>query len=66
MSKETASLAALYSTSAGVLAGAHSVPHSDRARLALMLEETYATELPLRGLDFKKSLLSLLTPEEIW
>ncbi|KAK6823096.1 hypothetical protein RU639_006185 [Aspergillus parasiticus] len=66
MSKETAATAALYSTSTGVLAEAHGIPHADRARLALMLQERYGGELPPREMDFKKSLRSLLTPEEIW
>ncbi|KAE8381707.1 Ppx/GppA phosphatase family-domain-containing protein [Aspergillus bertholletiae] len=66
MSKETAATAALYSTSTGALAEAHGIPHADRARLALMLQERYGGELPPREMDFKKSLRSLLTPEEIW
>ncbi|CAL3966506.1 unnamed protein product [Diplocarpon coronariae] len=66
MSKEIASTAALYCTSSGFMASAHGVSHSDRALLGLMLEERYEGELPPREADFKLSLQSILTPEEIW
>ncbi|KAH7410938.1 transcription regulator [Cadophora sp. MPI-SDFR-AT-0126] len=66
MSKEIASTAALYCTSAGFMASTHGVSHSDRALLALMLEERYEGELPPREADFKLSLQSILTPEEVW
>ncbi|KAF4252398.1 hypothetical protein KXV68_004833 [Aspergillus fumigatus] len=66
MSKESSSTAALYSTSAGLLASTHGIPHSDRARLALMLQERYGGELPPREKDFKSRLRELLTPEEVW
>ncbi|KAL5356455.1 Ppx/GppA phosphatase family-domain-containing protein [Aspergillus floccosus] len=66
MSKELSSTAALYCTSAGLLASAHGIPHGDRARLALMLQERYGGELPPRELDFKERLRDLLTPEEVW
>jgi retrograde regulation protein 2 len=66
MSKELAPTAALYSTSTGVLAEAHGIPHTDRARLALMLQERYGGELPPREMDFKQSLRDPLTPEEAW
>lgn len=66
MSKETASTAALYSTSTGLLSTSHGVSHSDRAILALMLEERYQGVLPPREVDFKLSLDQLLTTEELW
>lgn len=66
MSKELGSTAALYSTSTGILCSASGVPHNDRARLALMLQERYGGELPPREHDFKKHLQNLLTPEEVW
>ncbi|KAF7596800.1 hypothetical protein BBP40_012399 [Aspergillus hancockii] len=66
ISKELASTTALYSTSTGILAEAHGIPHTDRARLALMLQERYGGELPPREMDFKQSLRDLLTPEEVW
>ncbi|KAK2629304.1 hypothetical protein QTJ16_000124 [Diplocarpon rosae] len=66
MSKEIASAAALYCTSSGLMASAHGVSHSDRALLGLMLEERYEGELPPREAEFKLSLQSILTPEEIW
>ncbi|KAI9929873.1 hypothetical protein ASPWEDRAFT_35090 [Aspergillus wentii DTO 134E9] len=66
MSKELSSTAALYSTSAGVLSSASGIPHNDRARLALMLQERYGGELPPREHDFKKRLQDLLTPEQVW
>ncbi|KAE8154089.1 Ppx/GppA phosphatase family-domain-containing protein [Aspergillus avenaceus] len=66
MSKELASTAALYSTSAGILADAHGIPHTDRARIALMLQERYGGELPPREIAFKERLRALLTPEEVW
>ncbi|PKX90009.1 putative transcription regulator (RTG2) [Aspergillus novofumigatus IBT 16806] len=66
MSKELSSTAALYSTSAGLLASTHGIPHADRARLALMLQERYGGELPPREKDFKFRLRELLTPEEVW
>lgn len=40
--------------------------HSDRALLALMLEERYEGELPPREADYKQSLQGILTPEEVW
>ncbi|KAL2070700.1 hypothetical protein VTL71DRAFT_13726 [Oculimacula yallundae] len=66
MSKEIASTAALYCTSAGFMASTHGVSHRDRALLALMLEERYEGELPPREADFKLSLRAILTDEEIW
>ncbi|RDW88002.1 putative transcription regulator RTG2 [Coleophoma cylindrospora] len=66
MSKETASTAALYTTSTGLMATTHGVSHSDRALLALMLEERYEGELPPRDAEFKLSLQDLLTSEEVW
>jgi retrograde regulation protein 2 len=66
MSKETASTAALYSTSTGLLSTSHGVSHSDRALLALMLEERYQGVLPPREVDFKLSLGQLLATEELW
>jgi retrograde regulation protein 2 len=66
MSKESSSTAALYSTSTGIMSSTHGVSHSDRARLALLLEERYEGELPPREVDFKNSLRQLLTPEEVW
>lgn len=66
MSKETASTAALYCTSTGIMSSTHGVSHADRARLALMLEARYEGELPPREADFKLSLQQILTPEECW
>ncbi|KAF7128568.1 hypothetical protein CNMCM5793_003356 [Aspergillus hiratsukae] len=66
MAKETSSTAALYSTSAGLLASTHGIPHADRARLALMLQERYGGELPPREKEFKHRLRDLLTREEVW
>jgi retrograde regulation protein 2 len=66
MSKETSSTAALYSTSTGLMSTSHGVSHSDRALLALMLEERYQGELPPREADFKSRLSQLLTPEAVW
>ncbi|KAL3421579.1 retrograde regulation protein 2 [Phlyctema vagabunda] len=66
MSKETASTAALYSTSTGIMSSTHGVTHSDRALLALMLEERYEGELPPREAEYKLSLQEILTPEEVW
>lgn len=66
MSKESASTAALYSTSTGIMSSTHGVSHEDRALLALMLEERYEGELPPRESQFKLSLQGILTPEETW
>ncbi|KAI9036535.1 putative transcription regulator (RTG2) [Aspergillus affinis] len=66
LSTELSSAAALYSTGTGVLSGAHGVPHADRARLALMLQERYGGELPRREQAFRDRLRDLLTPEEAW
>ena len=66
MSKELGPTAALYSTSTGILCSASGIPHNDRARLALMLQERYGGELPPREHDFKKRLQNLLTAEEVW
>ncbi|KAG0645665.1 Retrograde regulation 2 [Hyphodiscus hymeniophilus] len=66
MSKESASTAALYSTSAGLMSSTHGVSHTDRALLALMLEERYQGELPPREVEFKHSLRSILTAEQVW
>jgi retrograde regulation protein 2 len=66
MGKEQSSTAALYSTSTGLMSSTHGVSHTDRARLALILEERYHGELPPREQDFKDSLRRLLTPEQIW
>lgn len=66
MSKELSSSAALYSTSTGILASTHGIPHSHRALLALMLQERYGGELPPRDVDFKSHLQGILTPAEVW
>ncbi|KAH8595849.1 Ppx/GppA phosphatase family-domain-containing protein [Bisporella sp. PMI_857] len=66
LTKETASMSALYSTSSGFLSTTHGVSHQDRALLALILEERYEGELPPREADFKLSLQEILTPEEVW
>ncbi|KAK7408175.1 retrograde regulation protein 2 [Neonectria punicea] len=66
MSKETASATALYSTSVGIMSTVHGVSHQDRARLALMLESRYGGELPPREMEFRESLRSIITPEEVW
>ncbi|KAJ5666582.1 Ppx/GppA phosphatase [Penicillium macrosclerotiorum] len=66
MAKELSSSAALYSTSTGILASTHGIPHSHRALLALMLQERYGGELPPRDVDLKSHLQGILTPEEVW
>ncbi|EXJ77913.1 retrograde regulation protein 2 [Capronia epimyces CBS 606.96] len=66
LSKETASVAALYTTTTGVLTSAHGLSHSSRARIALMLENRYDGELPPREEILKSRLSDLLSPEEIW
>ncbi|KAM5343902.1 hypothetical protein ACJ41O_012439 [Fusarium nematophilum] len=66
MDKELASTAAMYSTSAGLLASTRGVSHEDRARLALMLESRYMGELPPREAQFKEALQRVITPEEVW
>lgn len=66
MSKETASTAALYSTSAGILSSTLGVSHQDRARLALMLQARYRGELPPREVQFREALRSIISPEDVW
>ncbi|CAG9986663.1 unnamed protein product [Clonostachys byssicola] len=66
MSKETASTAALYSTSTGIMSSTHGVSHQDRARLALMLQARYRGELPPREVEFRESLKSIISPEDAW
>ncbi|KAL4901464.1 hypothetical protein BDW74DRAFT_170173 [Aspergillus multicolor] len=66
MEKESASTAALYSTSVGIMSSTHGVSHADRARLALMLESRYLGELPPRELEFREWLRRIITPEEVW
>ncbi|KAJ5912262.1 hypothetical protein N7504_001145 [Penicillium tannophilum] len=66
MPKELSSSAALYSTSTGILASTHGIPHSHRALLALMLQERYGGELPPRDVELKTHLQGILTPEEVW
>lgn len=66
MSKETASTAALYSTSTGIMSSTHGVSHQDRARLALMLQARYRGELPPREIDFREALRSIISPKDVW
>ncbi|KAF1951782.1 Ppx-GppA-domain-containing protein [Byssothecium circinans] len=66
MSKESASSSSLYSTSTGLLSSAHGVSHSNRALLALMLEESYEGELPPREARFKSRLRDILEAREVW
>lgn len=69
MSKGHSATAALYSTSTGLMSSVHGVSHKDRARLALILCERYQTggdDLPPREVDFKNSLMGILTDEEVW
>jgi retrograde regulation protein 2 len=64
--KETASTAALYSTSTGIMSSIHGISHKDRALLALILEARYDGEVPPRDQEFKLSLQAILTPEKVW
>jgi retrograde regulation protein 2 len=66
MSKETASTAALYSTSTGMMSSTHGVSHQDRARLALMLQARYRGELPPREVDFREALRDILPARDVW
>jgi len=66
MSKETASTAALYSTSTGIMSSTHGVSHQDRARLALLLQARYRGELPPREVDFRQALRDIISPEDVW
>lgn len=66
MSKESASSSSLYSTSTGLLSSTHGVSHSNRALLALMLEESYEGELPPREARFKSHLRDILEAREVW
>ncbi|KAL3477389.1 Ppx/GppA phosphatase family-domain-containing protein [Aspergillus californicus] len=66
MEKESASTAALYSTSVGIMSSTRGISHADRARLALMLESRYMGELPPRELEFRESLRRIITSEEVW
>lgn len=66
MAKELSSSSALFSTSTGILASTHGIPHAHRALLALMLQERYGGELPPRDVGFKSHLQRILTPEEVW
>ncbi|KAH7382117.1 transcription regulator [Pyrenochaeta sp. MPI-SDFR-AT-0127] len=66
MSKESSSTCALYSTSTGLLSSTHGVSHSNRALLALILEESYEGELPPRETRFKAYLRNILEPKDIW
>ena len=66
LNKEAASVAALYCSSTGLLASAHGLSHSARARIAVMLDDRYVGELPPREEKFKAALCELLTPEEVW
>ena len=66
LSKEAASMAALYCSSTGLVASAHGLSHAARARIAIMLEDRYVGELPPREEKMKAALCRLLTPEEIW
>ncbi|KAL4882301.1 Ppx/GppA phosphatase family-domain-containing protein [Aspergillus karnatakaensis] len=66
MEKESASTAALYSTSVGIMSSTRGISHADRARLALMLESRYMGELPPRELEFRESLRRIITAEEVW
>jgi retrograde regulation protein 2 len=66
LSKESASVAALYCTSTGYLAAAHGLSHSNRARLALILQNRWDGELAPRDQLFKQRLFDLLTAEEVW
>lgn len=56
----------VYSTTTGILVAAHGVSHADRALLALMFEERFEGELPLRESDYKAALRGLLTLEQVW
>ncbi|KAL2807977.1 Ppx/GppA phosphatase family-domain-containing protein [Aspergillus granulosus] len=66
MEKESASTAALYSTSVGIMSSSRGISHADRARLALMLESRYMGELPPREVEFRESLRRIITSEEVW
>lgn len=66
MSKESSSTCAMYSTSTGLLSSTHGVSHSNRALLALILEESYEGELPPRENRFKSYLRDILEPKDVW
>ena len=59
LAKESASGAALYSTTTGILASAHGVSHADRALLALAFEERFEGELPPRETRYKEALRTI-------
>lgn len=64
--KESASSAALHTTTTGILAATHGISHSDRALLSLILCERWDGEVSPADEDFKQRLQKLVTPEEIW
>ncbi len=66
LSKESASLAALYAPITGVLASAHGVSHPHRAMLALMLCQRWSGELAPPHDGVRDRLRRLLGPEEVW
>lgn len=66
MEKESASTAALYCTSVGIMSSTRGISHADRARLALMLESRYMGELPPHELEFRESSRRIITSEEVW
>ncbi|USP78024.1 lysophospholipase [Curvularia clavata] len=62
MSKESASSSSLYSTSTGFLSSAHGVSHTNRALLALILEESYEVNCPQPRPNIRNS--TSISPEE--
>jgi len=66
VSKELSSVAALYTTSTGILADTHGTSHRNRAILALLLEARFEGDLPPRDHAYREALQRLLTPPELW
>lgn len=68
MPKDQCTVAALRSTTSGILAGAHGLLHEERAGLAVALCEQNggASGLPQADKQFYDSLVRVLSPSEAW
>lgn len=66
LTKDVRAVAALRSTTVGLLAGAHGLSHYDRATLALVLCERWGGKIPSADIEFSDDMAQICSPHMRW